>query len=95
MLYPQTSYNNTALRTGDTEGLVNYALSIEGITLAGLFKQSSDGVKVSLRSIGKFPANEIAAKYFNGGGHRNAAGGRIRFDFGGGRCSFQERSRSV
>jgi len=64
-------------KTGDTEGLVNYALSIEGITLAGLFKQSSDGVKVSLRSIGKFPANEIAAKYFNGGGHRNAAGGRI------------------
>lgn len=64
-------------KTGDTEGLVNYALSIEGITLAGLFKESSEGVKVSLRSIGKFPANEIAAKYFNGGGHRNAAGGRV------------------
>lgn len=64
-------------KTGDTEGLVNYALSIEGITLAGLFKQSSDGIKVSLRSIGKFPANEIAAKYFDGGGHRNAAGGKV------------------
>lgn len=64
-------------KTGDTEGLVNYALSIEGITLAGLFKQSSDGIKVSLRSIGKFPANEIAAKYFEGGGHRNAAGGKV------------------
>lgn len=64
-------------KTGDTEGLVNYALSIEGITLAGLFKESSEGVKVSLRSIGKFPANEIAAKYFNGGGHRNAAGGKV------------------
>ncbi len=64
-------------KTGDTEGLVNYALSIEGITLAGLFKESSEGVKVSLRSIGSFPANEIAAKYFNGGGHRNAAGGKV------------------
>jgi len=64
-------------KTGDTEGLVNYALSIEGITLAGLFKESAGGVKISLRSIGKFPANEIAAKYFNGGGHRNAAGGKV------------------
>lgn len=65
-------------KTGDTEGLVNYALSIEGITLAGLFKESEEGVKVSLRSIGEFPANEIASKYFNGGGHRNAAGGRLQ-----------------
>ncbi len=64
-------------KTGDTEGLVNYALSIEGVTLAGLFKQSGDKVKISLRSIGDFPANEVAAKYFNGGGHKNAAGGRV------------------
>ena len=65
-------------KTGDTEGLVNHALSIEGITLAGMFKQSGEIVKVSLRSIGQFPANEVAAKYFNGGGHRNAAGGRYK-----------------
>lgn len=64
-------------RTGDTEGLVNYALSIEGITLAGLFKESDGKVKISLRSIGDFPANEVAGKYFNGGGHKNAAGGRV------------------
>ena len=64
-------------QTGDTEGLVNYALSIEGITLAVLFKESEGGVKMSFRSVGDFPANEIASKYFNGGGHRNAAGGRI------------------
>ena len=64
-------------KTGDTEGLVNYALSIEGITLAGLFKESAGKVKISLRSIGDFPANEIASKYFNGGGHKNAAGGRV------------------
>ncbi|MFY0594097.1 DHH family phosphoesterase [Roseivirga sp.] len=64
-------------KTGDTEGLVNYALSIEGITLAALFKEADDGVKISLRSIGEFPANEMAGKFFNGGGHRNAAGGKV------------------
>ncbi|KYG76698.1 DHH family phosphoesterase [Roseivirga echinicomitans] len=63
-------------KTGDTEGLVNYALSLEGIVLAVLFKDSGDGIKMSFRSIGDFPANEIASKYFNGGGHRNAAGGK-------------------
>ena len=64
-------------KTGDTEGLVNYALSIKGITLGALFKESDEGVKISLRSTGEFPANEIASKFFNGGGHRNAAGGRV------------------
>lgn len=61
--------------TGDTEGLVNYALSISGIKLAALIIDRTYQIKLSLRSIGTFPANEICAKYFNGGGHRNAAGG--------------------
>ncbi|MEH6304642.1 DHH family phosphoesterase [Olivibacter sp. CPCC 100613] len=61
--------------TGDTEGLVNYALSISGIKLAALIIDRTNQIKLSLRSIGTFPANEICAKYFNGGGHRNAAGG--------------------
>lgn len=64
-------------KTGDTEGLVNYALSLSGITLACLFKESEGKVKISFRSVGAFPANEIASEYFNGGGHRNAAGGRV------------------
>ncbi|WP_339698289.1 bifunctional oligoribonuclease/PAP phosphatase NrnA [uncultured Roseivirga sp.] len=68
--------NQFESKTGDTEGLVNYALSLEGIVLAVLFKDSGDGIKMSFRSIGEFPANEIASKYFNGGGHRNAAGGK-------------------
>ncbi|TDG37959.1 bifunctional oligoribonuclease/PAP phosphatase NrnA [Pedobacter changchengzhani] len=63
--------------TGDTEGVVNYALSINGIRLAALIIERSDKVKLSLRSTGDFPANEICKKYFNGGGHRNAAGGAI------------------
>jgi phosphoesterase RecJ-like protein len=61
--------------TGDTEGLVNYALTINGIKLAALIVERPDRVKLSLRSTGEFPANEICKKYFDGGGHRNAAGG--------------------
>jgi phosphoesterase RecJ-like protein len=68
-----SNYNS---RTGDTEGLVNYALSLQGIVFAALFTDRSEVIKMSFRSIGEFPANEIAAKFFNGGGHRNAAGGR-------------------
>jgi phosphoesterase RecJ-like protein len=61
--------------TGDTEGVVNYALSISGIRLAAFIVERTDKVKLSLRSRGEFPANEICKKYFSGGGHRNAAGG--------------------
>jgi len=61
--------------TGDTEGIVNYALSITGVRLAAFIVERTDKVKLSLRSKGEFPANELCKKYFNGGGHRNAAGG--------------------
>ncbi|HEY4196354.1 MAG TPA: DHH family phosphoesterase [Mucilaginibacter sp.] len=61
--------------TGDTEGVVNYALSITGIRLAAFIVERTDKVKLSLRSRGDFPANDICKKYFNGGGHLNAAGG--------------------
>lgn len=63
-------------QTGDTEGLVNYALSVKGIVFAAMFTDRKQAVKMSFRSVGEFPANEIAAKFFNGGGHRNAAGGK-------------------
>lgn len=61
--------------TGDTEGLVNYALSIKGIRLAALIIDRTELIKLSLRSIGEIPCNEICKKYFNGGGHLNASGG--------------------
>lgn len=64
------------IATGDTEGIVNYALSINGIKLAAFIIERCDSVKLSLRSTGDFPANEICKKYFQGGGHRNAAGGK-------------------
>jgi phosphoesterase RecJ-like protein len=63
------------VNTGDTEGIVNYALSMANIYLAAFIVERSDRVKLSLRSKGEFPANEICKKYFDGGGHRNAAGG--------------------
>lgn len=77
----QEDRKNFNIQTGDTEGLVNYALSVEGITVAGLFKETEEkngGVKLSLRSIGDFSVADMASQYFNGGGHKNAAGGRLK-----------------
>lgn len=61
---------------GDTEGLVNYALSMNGIKLAALIKESDGMVKMSFRSVGDFSVNEFAKQHFSGGGHKNAAGGK-------------------
>ncbi|MBN3034022.1 MAG: bifunctional oligoribonuclease/PAP phosphatase NrnA [Bacteroidales bacterium] len=62
-------------RTGDTEGIVNYALSIEGIRLAALFTEKEDRIRISFRSRGEFSVNDLARRHFLGGGHKNAAGG--------------------
>lgn len=62
-------------KTGDTEGLVNFALSIEGVVFAALIIDRADAVKMSFRSVGEFSVNDFARKHFSGGGHRNAAGG--------------------
>jgi phosphoesterase RecJ-like protein len=62
-------------KPGDTEGFVNYPLWIEGISVSALFMEHPDKVKVSLRSRGPFPVNQFSEKFFNGGGHVNAAGG--------------------
>lgn len=61
-------------QVGDTEDIVNYGLSVAGINLAALFSEKDGVVRVSLRSKGNFSVNDIARKYFNGGGHVNAAG---------------------
>ena len=65
-----------AYQVGDTEGFVNYPLSIKGIVFSVLFTENDGFVKVSLRSRGSFPVNEFSKKYYNGGGHTNAAGGK-------------------
>lgn len=65
-------------KKGDTEGFVNYALSIKGVVFAVIFienKQESI-VKMSLRSKGEFSVNDVAREHYSGGGHINAAGGK-------------------
>jgi len=63
---------------GDTEGVVNYALSVKGIVLAAIFIEDPDQgiIKISLRSKGSFSVNKFARNHFDGGGHDNASGGR-------------------
>jgi phosphoesterase RecJ-like protein len=64
------------IKTGDTEGLVNYPLTIQGIKLAALIIDRDEEIKCSFRSKGNFDVNIFARTYFEGGGHFNAAGGR-------------------
>ncbi len=61
---------------GDTEGLVNYPLSIKGIVFSALLTETSEYVKASFRSISPFDVNVFAKNHFNGGGHIHAAGGK-------------------
>jgi phosphoesterase RecJ-like protein len=64
------------IKTGDTEGLVNYPLSIQGIKFSGLLIDRDEERKWSFRSKDDFDCNNFARQYFEGGGHYNAAGGR-------------------
>ena len=63
---------------GDTEGVVNYALSLKGIIFAAIFIEDNDQdiIKISFRSKGEFSVNKFSRNHFNGGGHDNAAGGK-------------------
>ena len=73
---PQNDLIKFNVKTGDTEGLVNFPLSIKGIRLAAVIIDRGDERKSSFRSKGGFDVNTFARKYFNGGGHFNAAGGK-------------------
>jgi phosphoesterase RecJ-like protein len=61
-------------KTGDSEGIVNYPLTIKEINMAILLTERENLIRISFRSKGKFAVNQIASKYFEGGGHLNAAG---------------------
>jgi phosphoesterase RecJ-like protein len=65
-------------RPGDTEGLVNYGLSIAGMRLAALVIERPEQVRLSLRTKGKLPVNLFLGEHFNGGGHANASGGHMK-----------------
>ena len=71
----QHDYKKFDIQRGDTEGIVNYLLKIKHIRFAVLITEQPNIVKLSLRSIGDFSVQEIAKKYFKGGGHKNASGG--------------------
>lgn len=63
---------------GDTEGVVNQALSVRGIVFSAFFSEREGEVRMSFRSKGKFDVNKFARAHFGGGGHVNAAGGKSK-----------------
>jgi len=73
----QKELSQFGYQKGDTEGLVNYPFSIKNMKVCALFTESDGYVKISFRSKGKIDMNTFARNYFNGGGHINAAGGKI------------------
>ena len=77
MTLNQNELDKCFFKKGDSEGFVNYGLSVKGIKLSIILIENKDEkiIKMSFRSKGDFPANLFAEKFFNGGGHINAAGG--------------------
>ncbi len=78
IILSQADLNEFNFQKGDTEGIVNYPLTIKGIDFSVIFiENTAEGIiKMSLRSQGDFDVNLFARNYFNGGGHKNASGGR-------------------
>jgi phosphoesterase RecJ-like protein len=74
----QEELNRYDYKKGDTEGIVNYGLSLENVVLAAIFiEDKQEGIiKISLRSKGNFSVNDMSRAHFHGGGHTNAAGGK-------------------
>ncbi len=78
-------------QVGDTEGVVNYPLSMDKINMSLLITEKEKQLRLSFRSKGDFSVNELSRKHFNGGGHRNAAGGKSNENID----EFIERLKSV
>ncbi len=73
-------YRRFPVKNGDTEGLVNLPLQISGVRFSIFLRQDTENpskIRVSTRSLGDFPCNRMAEEFFNGGGHKNAAGGSL------------------
>ena len=75
MTLSQEELGKFDVQTGDTEGLVNYGLSIKGVQMSVLMYDRGEEIKISFRSLGTFSVNDLARAHFEGGGHRNASGG--------------------
>ena len=80
----QDELNTFNFVKGDTEGIVNYGLSIKDIVFSAIFIENREEniIKISFRSQGDFDVNQFARDHFNGGGHRNAAGGKSELSMG-------------
>ncbi len=76
----QEDLDEFSYQKGDTEGVVNYALALEGINFAAIFIEDVEQqiIKISFRSKGAFSVNKFSREHFNGGGHDNAAGGKTK-----------------
>ncbi|MCC5944363.1 MAG: bifunctional oligoribonuclease/PAP phosphatase NrnA [Bernardetiaceae bacterium] len=89
-LLSQDDLKRFDFRTGDSEGLVNYALSIQGIQFAATIIDHGDSIRCSFRSIGNFSVADFARQHFEGGGHFNASGGIIRGEFKDAATKFED-----
>lgn len=77
MWLTRQDYVDFDIQRGDTEGIINYMLMMKNIKVAAFILEQPSIVKISLRSKGDISVQEIAQKYFNGGGHKNASGGGV------------------
>lgn len=77
MVLPRSVFSETGTKESDVDNLTQYVLAIRGVMIGLVFIELADGVKVSFRSKGEIPVNELA-KQFGGGGHRNASGARLK-----------------
>jgi phosphoesterase RecJ-like protein len=77
MILPRSVFSETNTKEADVDNFTNYVLSIKGVIIGLVFVELNDGVKISFRSKGNISVNTLA-KQFNGGGHKNAAGARIK-----------------
>ncbi len=77
MVIPRSVFSETNTKEADVDNFTNYGLSIKGVIVGLVFVELNDGVKISFRSKGNVDINTLA-KQFNGGGHKNAAGARIK-----------------
>ncbi|MDD4608557.1 MAG: DHH family phosphoesterase [Bacteroidaceae bacterium] len=79
MTFSQEEQEQFNFIKGDAEGFVNLPLSVSGIRFSAFFREDKEQgmIKISLRSVGSFPCNQVAGTYFNGGGHLNASGGEF------------------
>ena len=77
LVLSEKELNKFDYKKGDSEGFVNFCLSIKGVENAVFLREDKELIKMSFRSKGKVKVNEFSSKYYGGGGHKNAAGGAI------------------